>query len=456
MRSIYINISAMVIMAWILADCSVYKRYDGYNMDLSTDSLYRQPVADTVSLASLSWRELFTDSCLQSLIYAALQENSGLAVAKLQIEEAQATLTSAKHAYLPALQLSTQAGTSHFDSSVKRTYNIGTALTWEADIFARITNSRLAGEAGLNQSVAYAQAVQTQLVATVADAYYTLLMFDEQLDIMRLTLDNWTTTITMLQALVDAGKTNDVAVHQARANKTALEAQIATVEESISTTENALCSLLGQMPQTIDRGTLDGQQFPDSVSTGLPLLLLSNRPDVRQREAALAEAYYTTNIARAAFYPTLTLTGNLGFTNSGGSVVSNPGKWLSSALAGLTAPLFNRGVNTATLKIAKVRQQEAEKNFRQALLDAAVEVNDALASWQKADKRIIFDTCQVRELEAAVDKTTLLVRYTSANYLEVLTAQQALLQARLTLAQDRTDKIQSVIRLYHALGGGEK
>ena len=206
---------------------------------------------------------------------------------------------------------------------------------------------------------------------------------------------------------------------------------------------------------TISRGTLDSQHFPDGISAGLPLQLLANRPDVRQAEAALAEAFYATNSARAAFYPGLTLSGSLGWTNNGGGAIFNPGKWLSSAIAS-TAPLFNKGTNIANLRIAKARQEEAKLRFEQSLLDAGNEVNDALTAWQTADGRIALDKEQITDLEAATEKTQLLVRHTSANYLEVLTAQQALLNARLALAQDRIGKIQAVVSLYHALGGGKE
>ena len=300
------------------------------------------------------------------------------------------------------------------------------------------------------------QAVQTGLVAAIAESYYTLLMLDEQLAISERTLANWDETVTTLEALVQAGRTNDVAVHQARASRTALNASLLTVRKSISETENSLCALLKEPAHAVSRGTLDGQHFPDEISAGLPLQLLANRPDVRQAEAALAEAFYATNSARAAFYPSLTLSGTLGWTNNGGGAILNPGKWLSSAIASLTAPLFNKGTNIANLQIAKARQEEAKQRFEQALLDAGNEVNDALTAWQTADGRIALDKEQIAELEAATEKTRLLVRYTSANYLEVLTAQQSLLTARLTLAQDRIGKIQAVISLYHALGGGKE
>lgn len=446
----------LFLAASILNGCGLYTRYSRPELDICTDSLYRSAVVQTDSsiIASKPWRELFTDSCLQTLITIGLQRNTDLDIARLQVEEAHAVLQNARLSYLPSISLTPQGSISRYNGETKNVYDFGVTASWELDIFGRVTNTKRAALASFEQSRAYVQAVQTQLVATIAESYYTLLMLDEQLDISNETLANWTETIATLEALVQAGKSNDVAVHQARANRSALEASIQTIRKSISETENALSALLKEPAHTIERGTLSSQHFSDNISVGIPLQLLSNRPDVRQAEAALAEAFYTTNSARAAFYPSLTLSGTLGWTNNGNGVTVNPGKWLSSAIASLTAPLFNKGTNVANLKVAKARQQEAVLQFEQSLLDAGNEVNNALTGWQTADRRIRFDEEQIADLETATEKTKLLVRYTSSTYLEVLTTQQSLLDARLTLAQDRIEKIKAIISLYHALGGG--
>ena len=447
---------AIALILPLLGGCGIYTRYSRPYSDIKTDSLYRETDIgnDTITIASIPWSTFFTDQHLQALIATGLERNTDLGIARLQVEEAQAILTNARLSYLPAINLAPQAGVSHYDGETKKTYNIGATASWEADIFGRVTNAKRGADAALGQSRAYAQAVQTQIVATIAESYYTLLMLDEQLAISNETLANRDETIATLEALAQAGKTNDVAVHQARADRTALNASILTIRKSISETENALSALLKEPAHAIERGKLADQCFPDEISIGVPLSLLSNRPDVRQSEAALAEAFYAVNAARAAFYPSLTLSGSLGWTNNGSGAILNPGKWLSSAIASLTAPLFNKGTNIANLKITKARQQEAALRFEQALLNAGNEVNDALTEWQTAEGRIRLDVEQISDLEAATEKTQLLFRYTSATYLEVLTAQQSLLNARLTLAQDRTARIQSIIHLYHALGGG--
>lgn len=413
-------------------------------------------MADTTTIAATPWREIFNDPHLQTLIATGLERNTDLGIARLQVEEAQAVLMNARLSYLPSVNLTPQAGISHYNGETKKTYTLGATAAWEVDIFGKVNNSRRGAAAALEQSHAYAQAVQTGLVATIAESYYTLLMLDEQLTISEQALANWDETITTLKALAEAGKANDVAVHQARANRTALNASLLTIRKSIRETENSLCALLKESSHTISRGTLGEQSFSDELSIGIPLQLLANRPDVQQAEFALAEAFYATNAARTSFYPSLTLSGTLGWTNNGGGTILNPGKWLSNAIAQLVTPLFNKGTNIANLKIAKARQQEAVLRFEQSLLNAGNEVNDALTEWQTADGRIRLDYQQTADLEAATEKTRLLMRYTSANYLEVLTAQQSLLNARLTLAQDQASKIQSVIHLYHALGGGKK
>lgn len=451
------RIGILLAVSCLLSGCDIYNRYSRPNLEVNTDSLYRETglLADTTTIAATPWREIFTDPHLQTLIATGLERNTDLGIARLQVEEAQAVLMNARLSYLPSVNLTPQAGISHYNGETKKTYTLGATAAWEVDIFGKVNNSRRGAAAALEQSHAYAQAVQTGLVATIAESYYTLLMLDEQLTISEQALANWDETITTLKALAEAGKANDVAVHQARANRTALNASLLTIRKSIRETENSLCALLKESSHTISRGTLGEQSFSDELSIGIPLQLLANRPDVQQAEFALAEAFYATNAARTSFYPSLTLSGTLGWTNNGGGTILNPGKWLSNAIAQLVTPLFNKGTNIANLKIAKARQQEAVLRFEQSLLNAGNEVNDALTEWQTADGRIRLDYQQTADLEAATEKTRLLMRYTSANYLEVLTAQQSLLNARLTLAQDQASKIQSVIHLYHALGGGK-
>ena len=279
-------------------------------------------------------------------------------------------------------------------------------------------------------------------------------MLDAQLEINGRTLENWRNTVKTLEALKRVGKSNEAGVLQAKSSIMELEATRLAILKSISETENALASVLAMPSQKFERGNLGDAIFPDTISLGVPLQLLSNRPDVRNAEMNLAQAFYATNVARAAFYPSITLSGTLGWTNNGGGIVTNPGNWLLNAIGSLVQPLFNRGTNIANLKIAKARQEEAQLLFQQSLLDAGKEVNNALTAWQTAKSQIDISERQVETLNEAVCKTRLLMRHSDTTYLEVLTAQQTLLDAEMALAQRRFDRIQAVINLYHALGGG--
>lgn len=442
------------LAACLLAGCGIYKPYS--RPEVETEGLYRDvPAEDTVTIASLSWRELFTDEHLQTLIETGLRQNTDLRIARLRTEAAEATLLNARLSYLPSVSLNPEGGISRYDGETSKTYNLGASASWELDIFGKVTNAKRGAKAALEGSRAYTQAVQTQLVATIADSYYTLLMLDCQLAISERTLDTWEKTVRTLEALKKSGGANDAAVLQARANRMTVASSVLSLHKSIRETENALSALLALPPQSIERGTLDEQHFPKEMSVGVPLQLLSNRPDVRQAEYNLAQAFYATNAARAAFYPNIILSGNAGWTNNGGGAILNPGKWLLSAIGSLTQPLFNKGTNIANLRIAKTQQEEATLLFQQSLLDAGKEVNDALVQWQTARSRTVIGGEQIATLQEAVRKTEQLMRHSSTNYLEVLTAQQSLLAAELTDAQDRFDEIQGVINLYRALGGGQ-
>ena len=439
-----------------LSGCHIYRTYERPELS-GVDSLYRVPAMteDTMSLADFSWKELFTDTVLQQLIEKGIANNTDLNIARLKVREAEALLTSSKLAYLPSVSLTPQGTIKSIEgNSPTKTYNLAASADWELDIFGRLTNAKREAKAVLEQSQAYKQAVQTQLIATIANSYYTLLMLDKQLDISRRTAEIWAENLRVMKALKKAGQTTEMAVAQIEASKLSVDASLLSLEQQITEVENSLSSLLGVVPQRIDRSTLDMQSFPDTLSVGVPLQLLQRRPDVRQSEAALAEAFYTTNRAYSAFYPAITLSGSAGWTKAAGAIISNPGEWLFSAVGALVQPLFNRGQNIANLKVAKARQEEALLTFRQTLLNAGTEVNDALLQWQVARRRLDLDRQQIISLQSAVRSSELLMRHSSQNYLEVLTARQTLLDAELSAVSDRFEEIQGVINLYHALGGG--
>lgn len=442
----------------MLCSCGIYNKYQR-PADISVDGLYGNGVItdDTSSIASLSWKELFTDPFLQQLIDSALVNNTDLLSAQQRIKEAEATLMSAKLAYLPSFMLAPQGGVSSFDKSKGSwTYTGIVSASWEIDAFGRLTNAKRRAKALYAQSLEYEQAVSTSLIANVANLYYTLLMLDEQQRISQETVVKWRESVRTMRALMEAGMTNEAAVSQTEASCSQVEASLLDLAQQIKETENALSILLGNVPGVIERGSLQGQSFPEELSVGVPMQLLARRPDVRSAELSLVQAFYATNAARSAFYPSITLSGTAGWTNSAGELIVNPGKVLLSAVASLTQPLFARGQNVAQLKIAKAQQEEAKLAFWQSLLNAGSEVNDALTQVQTSRGKTERHKQQVASLETALRSTQLLMLDGTATYLEVLTAQQSLLSAQLNVVFDRFSEIQGIINLYQALGGSAR
>lgn len=436
--------------------CGIYTSYK--RPEVQTDGLYRDEVAveDTASLGQVNWRELFTDPALQTLIEQALQNNTDLRTAGLRVQEAEAALLTSRLSFLPSLFFSPQGALSSFDGATPtKTYSIPVAASWELDLFGKLRNANERTKALLEQTKIYQQAVQTQLIAAVANVYYTLCMLDRQLEISQETTDYWQKNVATMRAMKQAGMTTEDAVAQSEASCFAIESTVLTLKRQIHDTENTLANLLALPAQSLDRGTLEGWRHPEALTVGVPLQLLSNRPDVMAAELTLRQAFYTTNAARSAFYPSVTLSGSAGWTNNAGVIV-NPGKWLLTAAASLTQPLFARGANIAQLKVAKAQQEEAALAFQQSLLNAGSEVNNALVQCQTARGKVELDRKQIASLETALRSTELKMKHSSTTYLEVLYAQESLLQTQLTYVADRFDEIQGVINLYQALGGGRE
>lgn len=437
--------TAMVLS--LLSSCGVTSMYSEYKREgvEFVDSLYRrlpEHNMDTSCIASLSWMEFFSDTTLQQWIELGLKHNTDLAVARLRVEQAQATLQASRQAFFPSVSASANGGVSTPGGG---SFGLTPTFSWEADIFGKMTNAKRKAAAALEQSHAYRQAVESQLVATIAESYYRLMMLDKKLAISRRTMDTWEENIKTLEALKRAGKTNEAAVLQAKSNKLDVQNSLHNLHKEIFEAENAFAALLGTVPFKITRGSLDNQSFPDNLSGGVPAEILSNRPDVRQAEMALAQAFYATNISRAAFYPSVRLTGDAGF---------NPSGFIADLTASILQPIYANGANKANLKKAEAEQKIATYEFRQSLLDAGVEVNNALIALKTAHSRMVIDQKQIVHLKAAVWNTQLLMKHGNANYLEVLSAQQKLLQAELAEVSDYFEEIRNVINLYHALGGG--
>jgi NodT family efflux transporter outer membrane factor (OMF) lipoprotein len=446
-----------------LSSCHLYSNYErGENV--VSDSLFRDTtstyailVGDTASFGDTPWREVFTDPQLQTLIEKALANNASLRTADITIQQAQTGLKISRLAYLPSLAFSPTGTLSSYDGGkATKTYTLPVQASWQLDFFGTLRNAKQQAAVQLEQSKAGYAATRTAIIAAVANLYYTLQMLDEQLSITRDTYELWGKNVDAMETMFQVGGlTNSAAVAQAKANRYQIESTIPTLEQSITSAENALCVLLHETPHPITRGRFNADAFPTTFATGVPLRLLDNRPDVRAAEMNLAYAFYGTNAARGAFYPQITLSGSAGWTNSAGSAIINPAKFIASAVGSLVQPLFARGTLMGQLKISKLQQEAAQINFESTLLQAGQEVSDALMSYHSAEQREGIQTQQVAELEHAVESTNFLFTHgNTTSYLETLTAQQSLLQAQLSLISDKFDKVQSAISLYQALGGG--
>ena len=445
----------IICLAAAMTGCGIYKPYSRPE-SIETDGLYgTAETADSTTIGDITWQEMFSDPQLQALIAQALENNTDLQSAQWRVKEAEATLKSARLAYLPSFNFAPQGSISSFDNAnTTKTYSIPVTASWQIDIFGGITNAKRKAKALYLQSREYEQAVKTQLIASVANLYYTLLMLDSQYEVTGETARKWEETVRTMRAMKDAGMTNEAGVAQYEGNTLSIEASLHDIAYQRTQIENSLCSLLGEAPHTIGRGSLDNQQLPDDLTVGVPLQMLSNRPDIRSAEYSLMQSYYATASARSALYPSITLSGSLGWTNSSGAGIVNPGKLLWSAAGSLLQPIFNANANRARVKIAKAQQEESLLAFQQALLNAGAEVNNALVQSQSARAKTDLRARQIAAMERAVESTELLMQHGSTTYLEVLTAQQSLLSARLSQISDRFDEIQGIVNLYQALGGG--
>lgn len=443
--------------AALLSSCGLYKSYER-PADIQTDGLYRSDntqSGDSLGLASFAWREIFTDPQLQTLIERGLAQNTNLRSAQLQIEQSEASLKAAKWAYIPSLAFAPQGSLAGVDwGKATQTYTIPVSASWQIDIFGSLHNAKKRAQAQLENSQAYKQAVQSQLIAAIANYYYSLAMLKDQLAVSQETEKLWKENVETTRALMNAGQSNMAAVSQTEANYYSICTQITDLKQQISDLENEFSALLGEAPQKYAIGSMNNWKVPARMSAGIPAAALANRPDVKQAETQLAVAYYATNESRAAFYPGLNLSGAIGWTNDLGTLPVNPGKWIWNAMTSLTQPIFQNGKLRAQYKISKAQQEQAKLSFQQTLLDAGTEVNAALTKIQATGEKDGLYTKQIASLETAVKSTQALMMNSSTNYLQVLTAQQTLLTAQMSQISNKFSQIQAAIELYQALGGG--
>ena len=413
--------------------------------------------ADSTSLAALSWREFFSDPLLQRLIDTALVRNTDINSARIAVEQSQAALSAAKQAFFPSLFFAPSGSVGSFGGSAASwTYNLPLQLNWDIDAFGTIKSKKRKAEAVLMQAQVSEQAVRANIISAVAQQYSTLLLLDQQLEILLATDSLWNVSLETQKILWENGKSYSTAVNQMEASYLNVKTSIVDARRNIREVENAICCLLAITPQHIERSHLGVYSLPRRFSTGVPAMLLQNRPDVKLADLAMEGAFYDTQVARAAFFPSISLQGLAGWTNSAGSVVVNPGKILLNAVASLTQPIYAQGKLKANLKINQLEQQNLMNQYVQTVIEAGSEVNEALADCQAAVEKHDYYHRQVEVLKQAYVGTHELMDNGKASYLEVLTAQESLLNAQLNEAVNMYNGAMGIIALYIALGGATR
>lgn len=457
------NIFPFAASALLLASCGIYNKYErpevnaqGLIRDVQSDT-DTLAVADTTSFGNLPWRQVFTDPQLQSLIETALAHNTDYLNCALNVKMVEAQLAMAKLAFLPSVAFTPQGTISQWDGNkASKVYSLPVSASWTVDLFGNILNVKRSTQMQLLGMKDYQLVVKTKLITNVANMYYTLLMLDRQLEILNsmseLTQDTW--RIMKLQK--ELGRAKETSVQSAEASHYGVLTNIADMKRQIREVENSLSLVLGQPAQTISRGKLADQSLPTEFSTGVGIQLLANRPDVHYAEMALASCFYDTQQARSNFYPQLTISGTGAFTNNSGAGIVNPGKWLLSAVGSLVQPIFQNGRIVAGLKVAKYKQEQAFNTWQQAVLSAGAEVSNALVQYNSSDEMSKLDAKRVDVLTKNVDMTRELFKSSSATYLEVISAQSNLLNAQISKVTDDFSKMQAVVSLYSALGGGRE
>jgi len=442
---------------------SLYGRYE--RPDINTRGLVRDAVSDTDTLAvadtssfgDMPWRTVFTDSQLQALIERGLVNNTDLLNAALNVKMAEAQLKAARLAFVPSFTFSPQGTISSWDGNkAMKTYQLPVAASWSIDLFGNLLSQKRSSQMALLGTRDYQLVVKTNVISSIANMYYTLLMLDRQLaivtDMENLTKDTW----ELMKVQKDLGRVRSTGVQSAEANYYSVQTQRVDLQRQIRETENSLSLLLAQPVQTIARGKLEDQSLPTNLSIGVGLRMLNNRPDIHYAEMSLAQCFYNVETARSKFYPNLTISGSGTFTNSSGIGIVNPGKWLLSAVGSLVQPIFQHGQIVAGLKVAKAQYEQAYNKWKNAILSAGSEVSNALVVYNSAEEKSRLEAKRIATLKQNVEDTKQLLNQSNSTYLEVITAQQNLLNAELSKVADDFNKMQAVVNLYQALGGGAK
>ena len=448
----------------LLSSCGLYNKYE--RPDVNTTGLIRDIIIDTDTLqvngdenfGDLPWREVFTDPQLQGLIEKALENNTDLRNAALNVKMMEDMLKVAKLAYIPGVALAPSGTISRVQmdgASTSKTYTLPVSASWNVDLFGNILSQKRSAQMQLLATKDYQVAVKTNIICGIANLYYTLMMLDEQLaivtDMEALVKETW----DMMKLQMDLGRARSTSVQSAEASYYSVQAQAIDLKRQIREMENSMSLLLNEAGHKIERGKFYNQSLPQKFSTGVGIQLLSNRADVHAAEMALAQCFYDVETARSKFYPNITITGTAAFTNNLGTII-NPGKWLLSAVGSLTQPIFQHGAIVAGLRVAKAKQEQAFNTWQNAILKAGNEVSNALLLYNSSEEKSQLEGKQVEVLTKNVNDTKQLYTSKGSTYLEVIQAETSLLNARISKVSDDFSKMQAVVNLYQALGGGGK
>jgi multidrug efflux system outer membrane protein len=455
------------ITTFLIVSC-VTQKYQSPGLAVQGQLFRDSTSADTATIATLPYKALFADTVLQGLIGEGLRENLDLKAAIQRMNESRENFQQSRAALLPDLSANANVNPSKLSAASQdippayigayplttTLYQISLTSTWEADIWGKLTSAKRGVFATYLQSDAARRAIQTQLIADIANYYYLLLSYDEQLKITLQTISNRQNDVTTLKALKESGLANGAEVVQSEANRASAELLVPDLKQNIREAENTLCLLLGRAPGEIRRATLAEQTPYSNLQTGVPSGLMKNRPDVQEAEFAFRAAFENVNVAKTYFYPQLTITAQGGYSN-----LTIKDFFLNSifynVVAGLTQPIFNKRLNKTRLRVAQAQQKEAFFTYQKTLLTAGMETSNSLYSYQTALEKQTIRQDQIKNLEKAVDFTKELLRYSSAtNYTDVLTSEQSLLSAQLNNIGVRLQQLQAVVNLYRALGGG--
>lgn len=457
------TIIAILSATMMMGSCGIYSKYE--RPDINTDGIIRDQMSasdmkentDTASFGNLPWRQVFTDPMLQDLIQQGIDNNVNMRNAALNVKMVEAQLTAAKLAFVPQFTFTPQATVSSWDfDKARQTYSLPVNASWTIDLFGNLLNQKRSAQMALLATKDYQLVVKTQIVSNIANLYYTLLMLDRQLEIINemstLTKDTW----DVMKMQMELGRYRSTSVQSAEAAHYNVLARAEDMKRQIRETENALSILIGQPAQAIARGKLANQTLPTEFSTGVGLKFLANRADVHRAEMTLAGCFYDVNTARSRFYPKITISGSGAYTNNGGGMIVNPGKILASAIGSLVQPIFMNGQLKAGLVVAQAKYEQAYNNWQNAIFQAGSEVSNALVKYNSNAAKSELDAHQVAVLRQNVEHAKMLVSESSSTYLEVIQAQSSLLNAEISQLTDDFNKMQAVVSLYQALGGGTR